>query len=179
MDIKREAGKKLILEIGANVKPQALYLYPNDKIVIMDVDESLKPDIVMDAGKMEYKNKFDAILASHVLEHFPYHDTIDVLKKWKDALKTDGKLHILVPSWEWTARQVLAENPSKAIWGHSFAGLTNEWDVHKCMFTMRHLRILFDKVGLDVEEAVTTKYTLMIYGERMEADQHYIVGVKR
>ena len=179
MDIKREPGKKLILEIGANVKPQAKYLYPDDKIVIMDIDKSLNPDIVMDAGKMDYVNKFDAILASHVLEHFPYHNTIEVLEKWKKALRKDGKLHILVPSWEWTARQVLSESPSKAIWGHSFAGLTNEWDVHKCMFTMRHLRYLFDKVGLNVTEARTTKYTLMIYGERMEAEQHYVVGEKQ
>lgn len=179
MDIKREPGKKLILEIGANVKPQAQEIYPNDKIVIMDVDKDLKPDILMDAGKMTYKNKFDAILASHVLEHFPYHDTFSVLERWRDALVKGGKLHILVPSWEWSARQVLSESPSKALWGHTFAGLTNEWDVHKCMFTMRNLRYLFDKVGLNVTEARTTKYTLMIYGERMEAEQHYVVGEKQ
>lgn len=179
MDIKRELDKKLILEIGANVKPQAIHLYPNDKIVTMDIDKSLKPDIVMDAGKMSYKNKFDAILASHVLEHFSYHDTLDILKLWINALVKGGSLHIIVPSWEWSARQVLSETPSKALWGHTFAGLTNEWDVHKAMFTMKTLRAMLDKAGLNVEEAKTTKYSLMIYGERMEAEQHYVVGTKR
>lgn len=179
MDISREEGKELVLEIGANIRPQAQFIYPNAKILTMDIDKQLKPDIVMDAGKMNFDSKFDGILASHVLEHFPYFDILTVLDRWKKALVPGGKLHIIVPSWEWSARQVLSEEPSMALFGHTFAGLTNEWDVHKCMFTMRRLRALFDRIELDVVAAKTGTYKLMINGTEQEADQHYICGVKR
>jgi len=176
---KRKNGKQLVLEIGPNVKPQIANLYPDAKVMTLDVDPSQKPDIVMDAGDMEYKEMFDAILASHVLEHFPYYRTIDVLTRWKDALIKDGKLIIIVPSWEWSARQVLSETPSKAIWGHTFAGQTNEWDVHRAMFKLSHLRVILEKIGMNVIEARTSKYTLMVGNERVEAEQHEIIGVKR
>lgn len=179
MDIKREEGKKLVLEIGPNVRPQAQLIFPDAKILTMDIDKQMKPDIVMDAGKMNFKEKFDGILASHVLEHFSYFDIINVLNKWRDALVPQGELHILVPSWEWTARQVLSENPSKALFGHTFAGQVNEWDIHRCMFTMRRLRAVLDKVGFDVIHAKTGEYVLMINGEKETAEQHYAVGVKR
>lgn len=179
MDIKREDGKLLILEIGPNVKPQAQDLYPEAKILTMDIDKKMKPDIVMDAGKINFKDKFDGILASHVLEHFPYWEVTTVLTRWKDALVPGGQLHIIVPSWEWTARNILAEEPSPALFGHTFAGLVNEWDVHKCMFTMRHLRALFEKIGMNVITAKTSKYTLLISGQPQKADQHYVVGEKK
>ena len=181
MDIKREEGKKLILEIGPNIRPQAQVVegWQDAKILTMDIDKRTKPDIVMDAGKMNFKEKFDGILASHVLEHFPYFEVITVLERWVDALVPGGELHILVPSWEWTARQVLSEDPSPALFGHTFAGQITEWDLHRCMFTMRRLRGLFEKVGLNVIHAKTGVYYLLINQTKQEAEQHYVVGVKK
>lgn len=178
MDIKREEGKKLVLEIGANVKPQAQYIFPDAKILIMDIDKQQKPDIVMDAGKMNFDEKFDAILASHVLEHFPYFDIINVLSRWKKALVKGGELHILVPSWEWSARQVLSENPTPALYGHSFAGQMNEWDIHRCMFKMKGLRDLFEMTGFSVIQANTSEYPIKVGENVYQAEQHYVVGVK-
>lgn len=179
MDIRREEGKEFVLEIGANIKPQAQHVFPDAKVVIMDIDKKLKPDILMDAGKMNYTDKFDAIFASHVLEHFPYWDTLRVLNLWKKAIVSGGQLHIVVPSWEWTARQVLSEQPAMALFPHSFAGIVNEWDVHKAMFTMRSLRMLFDKIELDTIYARTGKYVLLVNGKEAEAEQHYIIGRKK
>lgn len=179
MDIKREEGKKLVLEIGPNIKPQAHLVIENAKIYTMDIDKQQKPDIVMDAGKMNFDGKFDVIFASHVLEHFPYWDTIRVLTAWKKALVSGGELHIVVPSWEWAARQVLMDNPSPALFPHSFAGIVNEWDVHKVMFTMRSLRMLFDKIELNTIFARTGKYKILVSGKEVESEQHYIIGVKQ
>lgn len=179
MDIKREEGKKLILEIGPNIRPQAQLIFPDAKVLTMDIDKQTKPDIVMDAGKMNFKEKFDGILASHVLEHFPYFEVMNVLTKWVDALVPGGELHVLVPSWEWTARQVLSEEPSPALFGHTFAGQTNEWDLHRCMFTMRRLRATFERVGLNVIHAKTGTYILNINKVQQEAEQHYVVGRKK
>lgn len=178
MDIKREEGKKLILEIGANIRPQAKILFPDDKILYMDIDKMQKPDIVMDAGKMNFKEKFDVIFASHVLEHFPYWDTFRILKAWTEALVVGGELHIIVPSWEWSARQVLSEEPQKAIFAHTFASQINEWEIHRAMFTMRLIRKLMEAAGLSITVARNGPYTLIVNKEECDAEQHYVVGVK-
>lgn len=179
MDIRRDPDKKLVLEIGPNIKPQAHLAIENAKVYTMDIDKQLKPDIVMDAGKINFDQKFDAVFASHVLEHFPYWDTLRVLTAWKKALVVGGELHIVVPSWEWSAREALSDKPAKALFAHTFAGCVNEWDVHKAMFTMRYLRMLFDKIELDTIYARTGKYRLIANGEEVEAEQHYVIGVRK
>jgi predicted SAM-dependent methyltransferase len=43
----------------------------------------------------------DELRAAHVLEHFGYTSTVDVLGLWKEMLKPGGKLHIEVPNMAW------------------------------------------------------------------------------
>lgn len=169
-----------ILEIGANVRPQYTLIpgWEKAKAYTLDVDPEQHPDFVADAANMpeELYGRFDGILASHVLEHFRYWDTKRVLQGWMACLKPCGEIHIMVPSWEWAAREVLSENPSPALFGHSFAGQVNQWDVHYAMFTMRFLRKLFADVGLHVMRAKTTPYVLAVLGKEYQAEQHYIAG---
>lgn len=174
---------KEVLEIGANVHPQAKQIpgWENAHVLTLDIDAEQHPDIVADAAQMpdELENRFDGIFASHVLEHFSYWKTDEVLSGWARCLKPGGELHILVPSWEWAAREVLSERPSPAVLPHSFAGHVNQWDVHLAMFTMRKLRHLFQKAGLSVTHAKTMTYQIRVgdLGE-FPAEEHYICGVK-
>lgn len=181
--LKVEDGQKLILEIGANVKPQARYVagWEGAKVLTLDVDEKQEPDIVADASNMpgELHGKLDGLLASHVLEHFSYWNTERVLQGWVDCLKPGGELHILVPSLEWAARQVLSESPSPAMYAQLYAGQVNQWDVHFTGFTMRKLRQLFERVGVSCQVARTAPYHIRVgtLGE-FPADQHYVAGIK-
>lgn len=176
-----DTDKKLVLEIGGQPKPQAHMVpdFEGAKIVHLNIDEALKPDIVADAANMpeELHGKFDAIFASHVLEHFSYWKTNLVVDGWVKCLKPGGELHVVVPSLEWACREVLSENPSPAVYPQLFAGQMNEWDVHLTGFTMRKLRQLFEKAGLNVGIARTGIYHIVVgqLGE-FEALQHYIVG---
>lgn len=182
--LKVNEGQKLILEIGANQKAQAQFVdaFQGGKILTLDVDEKQKPDILADAADMppELYDKLDGLLASHVLEHFSYWKTDQVLAGWIRCLKAGGEIHILVPSLEWAAREVLSEQPSPAVYAQLYAGQVNQWDVHLTGFTMRKLRQLFEKAGIDVYIARTGIYHLRVstLGE-FEAHQHYIAGVKR
>ena len=172
---------KTVLEIGGNQKPQAQYvpMFEGARILQLDIDEKQKPDIVADAAHLPESIKgLDGIFASHVLEHISYWDSETVLRHWVDFIKDGGSLHVVVPSWEWMAREVLSENPSPALFGHSFAGNVNEWDVHKCMFTMRNLRRLFERIGLSVTIAKTGIYHVHFNGKDYEAEQHYVCGIK-
>jgi predicted SAM-dependent methyltransferase len=179
-------GQKLVLEIGANKKPQARFIEAwnseeKAKVLTLDVDEKMEPDILCDAADMppELYGKLDGLIASHVLEHFSYWKTNAVLEGWIKCLKDGGELHILVPSLEWAAREVLAENPSPAVYAQLFAGQVNQWDVHLTGFTMRKLRQLMDTLGLSCTTAKTGVYHVRVgkLGE-FEAHQHYVVGVK-
>jgi predicted SAM-dependent methyltransferase len=182
--LEREPGQKLILEIGANIKPQACYVedWKGSKFITMDIDKKQNPDIVGDAANMPQmlKGQLDGLLASHVLEHFSYWKTEEVLKGWVDCLKDGGELHVLVPSLEWAAREVLSENPSPAVYAQLFAGQVNEWDVHLTGFTMRKLRQLMDRVGISTQVARTGVYHVRVgtMKNELEALQHYVAGVK-
>lgn len=178
--------RKLVVEIGANIKPQARFVEhwkdENEvRVLTLDIDPEQKPDIVADAGDMppELYGKLDGILASHVLEHFSYWRTLHVLEGWVKCLKDGGELHVLVPSLEWAARQILSESPSPAVYAQLYAGQVNQWDVHLTGFTMRKLRQLFEKIGLSVHTARTGVYHVNVGDQGIfPAEQHYIVGVK-
>lgn len=177
-------GQKLILEIGANQKAQAQFVesFKDGKILTLDIDEKQNPDILADAADMppELYGKLDGLLASHVLEHFSYWKTDEVLAGWVRCVKPGGEIHVLVPSLEWAAREVLSEQPSPAVYAQLYAGQVNMWDVHLTGFTMRKLRQLFERAGVDVHVARTGLYHLRVgtLGE-FESQQHYIAGVKR
>ncbi|MFA5378406.1 MAG: methyltransferase domain-containing protein [Dehalococcoidia bacterium] len=170
----------LVLEIGPNIKPQAQILWPEAEIKTLDIDENLKPDYVADAGKMpeELYEKFDAVLASHVLEHFPYWYSVLILKEWAKVLKPGGSLHVVVPSLEWVGKEILAEKPSKALLPHLFGGLTTPYDCHVAGYTMRYLRACFEAAELGVTKAASGDYCIMVQGTPYTAEQHYVCGVK-
>lgn len=171
-----------ILEIGGYPNPQAhlMPFWEGAEVLHLNIDPESGADIIADAAEIpeEYHGQFDGVFASHVLEHFSYWNSKKVLAGWAACLKDGGQLHVVVPSWEWTARQVLSETPSPATYGHSFAGHVNPWDVHYAMFTMRRLRQLFEKIGLSVTNARTGKYQIHFLGNLYDAEQHWICGVK-
>jgi predicted SAM-dependent methyltransferase len=170
----------LVLEIGANIKPQAKYVWENATIETMDADAAQNPTYVNDARKMpeHLYGKFDAVFASHVLEHIPYWEAHAALIEWGKVIKPGGELHIVVPSLEWAAEQILSEKPSKAIMPHLFAGLTTAWDVHLSGYTMRNLRSYMEIAGYRVIRARSGPYTLLVDKVPHEAEQHYVAGIK-
>lgn len=172
--------KLRVLEIGAGPKPQAKKLLPDTFIETMDIDPQYKPTYLHDAATIpqELYGKFDLVFASHVLEHFPWYETHNVLVEWRKALRVGGELHVLVPSLEWAAEQILSGHPSKAINGHLYAGSQTQWDVHKAGFTLPILRAHFERARLAVALAESGPYPIAISGEIMRAEQHYIIGRK-
>lgn len=179
---------KLVLEIGAGPAPKAKLVYPGQDIVVetYDADEKYHPTYLGDAAHPTSNlfGRFDGVFASHVLEHFPYYMTQDVLTEWAKLLKDGGELHIVVPSLEWAAREVLAETPNPGVLPHMFGGQTTQWDCHFTMFTMRKLRSDLQKAGLHVVSAASGPYLIRVGANpdgsdrTVEAEQHYAKAVK-
>ena len=186
---ERENSTKLkVLEIGPSNHPQARFIpgwedaehFTLDAMWDENIEGWAKPDILCDAADIpeEHWGKFDGVFSSHVLEHFPWYVGSNVLQHWTELLKPGGAMHVVVPSLEWAAREILSENPTPAIFPHLYAGQTNEYDIHKTGFTMLLLRKYFEEAGLMVRTARTGTYTIVVLGEPMPSEQHYIMGVK-
>lgn len=73
--------------------------YRDWDIVTLDIDESVKPDLCMDARDLTRlaPSQYDAVYASHVLEHFAEGDVDRVLWGFYHVLVPDGYAHVRVP----------------------------------------------------------------------------------
>lgn len=90
-----------VLEIGVGDKTTMTYLktnYPDINYCSLDLDESLKPDIVGSVEQMPFTNEaFDLICAFEVLEHLPFDKFVDILKEMRRVSK--NKAIISLPHW--------------------------------------------------------------------------------
>ena len=58
------------------------------KILTLDIDETLKPDVIASVIKMPFSdNEFDAVLCAQVLEHLPYEDFFKAISEIKRVAK--------------------------------------------------------------------------------------------
>jgi SAM-dependent methyltransferase len=94
-------------------------LVDNFLVINLDVDKETNPDICADLcslpekellpfgeGGLRTKGKFDAVYASHVLEHFSPEDSGKALRALKHCVKDTGFVVVRVPSVELLVQHV-------------------------------------------------------------------------
>jgi hypothetical protein len=127
---------KILLDIGCGQRgPRAGYI---------GVDRCLGSE----AFPLSFSdNAVDAIVASHILEHFPHGQIADVLKDWVRALKPGGELRIAVPDFRLIAENYLAgaQIPTE---GYVMGGQVDAADFHKAIFDEGHLKAALAAAGL-------------------------------
>ena len=98
----------------------------------------------------------DEIRASHVLEHFPHHQTEAVIKDWVRCLKKGGRLKIAVPDFAKVAEGYLKGDNAP----HEYflmGGQTDANDFHGAMFDREKLRKLLAGAGLVLTQPWTSE----------------------
>jgi len=87
-----------LLNVGSGPLTNPLQ-YRGWEIVTLDIDQSVKPDLCMDARDLVQlaPGQYDAVYASHVLEHFSEADVDTVLWGFYHILTWDGYVDIRVP----------------------------------------------------------------------------------
>jgi len=140
-----------------------------------DVVPSKNVDYTLDCSKkLPFgDNTFEVVYASHVLEHFPWYQTEEVLREWARILKPGGYMEIWVPDAIKICKAFVdAEvsgnnyidldgwykfNPEKdpCVWasGRIYTygdgvGDPKSPNWHKALFSPRYLALLMGKVGL-------------------------------
>jgi len=84
----------------------------------------------------------DEIRASHILEHFSYRQTLEVLIEWNRVLKLDGIIKISVPNFDYIITN-LKDHPMFE--GYIFGGQIDVYDFHHALFTEKKLKELLWK----------------------------------
>jgi hypothetical protein len=83
---------------------------------------------------LEYPdNSVDEIRASHILEHFSYHDTVKVLENWLSKLKPGGIIKLSVPDFKKICDQYQKQHDSP-INGYVMGGQVDQDDFHRAIF---------------------------------------------
>ena len=137
-------GTALSVPLKLNIGAGGIHI---DGFTPIDIKDGINAD------SLPYGNEtVDEVYASHVLEHFPYERTIDVLREWARVLKPGGKMWIGVPdidkireSWGDMTKWML----SRIVLG----GHLDEHDVHGAIFDREVLKKAMHAVGMgNVEE---------------------------
>lgn len=112
-------------------------------------------DIVCDLFELPKhvkQSSCEEIHMTHVLEHFPFSKTQDVLKILYDLLKKGGRVYIEVPNFYWHSLGILANPLDRQMVEYAFGGQLNEWDFHYNGFTPEILNEDLILAGFTVDE---------------------------
>ena len=170
-----------VLDIGSGPNSVASITFAGAEVLRLDVDPELNPDVVHDITKPfpeDLHNTFDAIYCSHVLEHIPRAEVINTLKNLVAPLKPGGELWVIVPAMEWAARELLKDTPSPVVVPFIYGGQSNEWQYHKCGFTLNLLRQLFVLAGFVPRQAYQSPFTITSGDKDFPALQNIVIGMK-
>jgi predicted SAM-dependent methyltransferase len=170
-----------VLEIGPRTNPRGPLFWPDAEQVTVDIDPNVKATFTADARNLPAELRqgdFDIVMAAHVLEHIPYMISSQVVASWAECLKPGGAMHVIVPSFEWAAKQVMKEEVNPAWVPHVCGGLASPNDVHVAQFTMRRLRAVMETAGLRVVAAQRGLYSISINGKGYDCEEHYVKAVK-
>lgn len=138
--MKNDKEIKLHLGCGPKYIPGFIHI---------DAREFPHIDYVSSVDKLDMfkDDTVDLIYGSHLLEHFPRHRTLDVLKEWHRVLKPGGTLRIAVPDFEKIVEVYQKTRNLKLLIGLLMGGQNYEGNTHYMVFDFILLSELLMQVG--------------------------------
>ncbi len=119
------------LELGSGDRPTPGWTH-------MDIrPDAPEVDIVGDAqDPLPGSSDFEAIRATHLLEHFSHRETVPILMRWRGLLADGGELYLEVPNLTghiaaWDRNQ----SSDAQLVEYLFGEQDHEYNFHKTMFT--------------------------------------------
>lgn len=184
--------KLQILDIGCGPTPIAPVVFKpildqgyEYEVTGVDIDPANNPTVVHDLRDPfpeEMHGKYNLILASHVFEHIDRGKVLDAFKHVAATLAPGGELWVVVPSMEWCAEKILANQFNREVMLSIYGSSQNHME-HKVGFSLPTLRDVVKMTGLVVRKAYQTPFQIT----STEADgtstvlaavQNIVIGVK-
>jgi len=125
----------------------------------VDIIEHPEVDIISDVSELKTikDNSVEEIYASHVLEHFSWRKTNDVLKEWYRVLQPKGRIFISVPNWDFVVRTYLLDHfLSNWLTQHIYGEHDNIFNYHKTIFNFTTLSHELYTVGFSIVKRLET-----------------------
>ena len=151
------------------------------ELTTLDANPTDEPDYVHDITEEFPANlldAFDLVVCSHVLEHIPRIKVPSTFKNIHKTVKNMGELWVLVPSMEWAAREIVEGRHSLAVEANVFGSQMDDYQYHKCSFTLSALRHLFDEAGLLVKKAYQSPYLVAFDNVEQLCIQNIVIGAR-
>lgn len=93
--------------------------------ITLDMDPNVKPDIVGDIREIPVDSEsFEAVIASHVLEHVKARDVFTALGEFYRILKPGGELFISVPNLDLVCEKILSGKALEVVYAINDIGVT-------------------------------------------------------
>lgn len=134
-------------------------------------------------------NSVDIIYASHTLEYFDRSEVLDVLRKWRSALKPNGILRLAVPNFEMYSKLY---SEGKITLDQCIGPLYGKWKMtdtqnvyHKTTYDFVSLKKVLEEAGLgnvrlwdwrDVEHGKHDDYS-QSYIPHMDKDEGHLMSL--
>ncbi len=133
------------LEIAAGERPTPDFIH-NDFRALPDIE--LVCDAREELLEIVGSERVSHLRACHVLEHFPYGETVNVLLLWKNLLVPGGSIHIEVPNLAWQVRACAAgEINSEEFVYFAYGEQNYEGNFHYAAFDEPLLRKRLEEAG--------------------------------
>jgi len=114
-----------------------------------DIREEVNPDKISLVYPVDYDdNMFDLVYASHILEHFPKKQTLNILQEWIRVLKKEGILRLSVPNFEALIEIYRQTKDLDHIIGPMYGKQNYRYNYHNTVFDYRTLKNVMEKAGL-------------------------------
>jgi len=118
-------------------------------------------------------NIISEIVAQDIIEHIHYDRVEYLLRECYRVLRPSGKLYIRTPDLERIYDKVIRKRERlgdktgyRLLSYFIFGGYSNEYDIHKCIFTKELLKELLESVGFKVLEVYNDNSNLVCLSEK-------------
>ena len=141
---------KLTLNLGCGDRTYDRYPVGH-KCINVDFRRSLKNvDLVLDLSKpLPFKDEsVDYILASDIIEHFPFSKTKTLMKEWRRLLKKDGIIEFRLPNLAYICKQYMNGRDAKVISWLLYGGQDYPGNFHYVGFDRKWFSSVCKRCGL-------------------------------
>jgi predicted SAM-dependent methyltransferase len=147
-------GSKLkVVDLGCGTDKLRM---PGGKVIGVDIRDLEGVDYRCDLHRLPFASgEFDIAFSSHVLEHFPRNEAIEVLKEWTRIIKPTGEIRLKLPNLQWALDHLHEPERSKHAMNVIYGEQAYPEDFHKNGFTPESLSKLLDEVGFKKQEVRT------------------------
>jgi len=141
------------IELASGLRPHDGYLHCDVRIL-----EST--DLVCRVESLPFAaNSVESLLASHIIEHISYRNTVEVLKEWHRVLLPGGNILIITPNLGYIAHgYVEGWMDYTEARNRLFGGQDYPFNFHYTMFDSQGMRQVLKEAGFRNIHDVTSHY---------------------